>query len=62
MRGLIRKLILWALEDGKELRAIIAGAIPPAPTDNEFRAMVVRALNAKQYKHDPAPLDDAARK
>jgi hypothetical protein len=61
MRAFLKALILWALDDSKELRAIIAGAIPPAPTDEEFRAKVIRALNAQQYKHDPAPLDDAAR-
>jgi hypothetical protein len=61
MRGLLRKIILWALDDSKELRAIIAGTITPAPTDEEFRAKVIRALNAQQYQHDPAPLDDAAR-
>jgi hypothetical protein len=61
MRGLIRKVILWALEDSKELRALIAGALPPEKTEEEFRAMVVRALTATQYKHDPAPLDDAAK-
>jgi len=48
MRGLIRKLILWALGAEKN--------------DKQLRALIVRALAAEQYKHDPRPLDDEARK
>jgi hypothetical protein len=61
MRGLLRKIILWALDDSKEFRALIAGMIPPASpvlSDDEFRAKVLQSLNAVQYQHDPAPLDN----
>jgi hypothetical protein len=52
MRKLLRKLIVWALDE----------APPRQETEQEFRARVVRALAAGEYKHDPAPLDDEARK
>lgn len=52
MRGILRKIILWALD----------GQSPRQETEQEFRARVVRALAAGEYKHDPAPLDDEARK
>ena len=48
MRGLLRNIILWALGAEKN--------------DKELRALIVRALAAEQYKHDPSALDNAARR